>query len=858
MPTPQSSPLSFWKTVRLLLSVARRRAIGRGKRQLSLLNQRTEKNSSLDTWGWLGFVAMTLAMALLHAGAAFIIGGAVNTGQQLEVEKHGKIVVGQQLTMALQFADSLPPGEQELARQLLEKGYAQEARRRSRRYGGPAETHERLLRDAVASNRSGDFVDITTATPGIKTLATSGAMPALLGSLLLGLWFVMMVCQGEGLELDVQRRRHPMWEWLFSHPVSAPAIFTAEILAPIAANPIYCGAPVFFGFLYGSIYGAWPGVAAGVLIGVPLTVATASFGKALEIGLLLRCSPRSRGAVIGLIGWLGYVAMMLLMMLPLMLNSIGAYFWPLTIIPWPWLSWMIGARADGSFSLLAGMLVCWGVALGMMTCGVGFSVWGVQRGLISTGGSVTLVPVVSSTGLLARFGSDPLYRKELLWFLRDRSALVQVILIPATMLGVQLFQFRGLSHMAPSAWNYLAGAAIILGAYFLLILGPKSLVSEGPALWLALTWPRGLENLLLAKARLWFLLASSVVALVLGYAALSFPEDAWKVGLVGLGWVIFGRSMAAKSVTLVSAPSSSGEPEPLPPGRRWATTLGMFTFGIGILSGQWQIAIMGIVYSWMTAAAMWQNFRARLPYLYDPWSEKLPPPPTLMHAMIAISALGEGVSVITGIAIAIVGRDHLGATAAAMYGLGATIVSIIMMKFLRDRDVGLKDVWYWREPTPADAPLSDEHNDVQEGSGRTTIAIGMGLIGGVVLGIFAKGYLALILTIPSVAEMMRTSQETMSNIPNIRMWYGLMAVAFAPLAEEYLFRGLLFRALDREWGGRWAVLGSAVFFAVYHPALSWIPVGLLGVACALLFRKTRRLVSAVVMHVTYNAIVVLS
>ena len=208
MPTPQSSPLSFWKTVRLLLSVARRRAIGRGKRQLSLLNQRTEKTSSLDTWGWLGFVAMTLAMALLHAGAAFIIGGAVNTGQQLEVEKHGKIVVGRQLTMALQFADSLPPGEQELARQLLEKGYAQEARRRSRRYGGPAETHERLLRDAVASNRSGDFVDITTATPGIKTLATSGAMPALLGSLLLGLWFVMMVCQGEGLELDVQRRRH--------------------------------------------------------------------------------------------------------------------------------------------------------------------------------------------------------------------------------------------------------------------------------------------------------------------------------------------------------------------------------------------------------------------------------------------------------------------------------------------------------------------------------------------------------------------------------------------------------------------------------------------------------------------------
>jgi membrane protease YdiL (CAAX protease family) len=83
----------------------------------------------------------------------------------------------------------------------------------------------------------------------------------------------------------------------------------------------------------------------------------------------------------------------------------------------------------------------------------------------------------------------------------------------------------------------------------------------------------------------------------------------------------------------------------------------------------------------------------------------------------------------------------------------------------------------------------------------------------------------------------------------------VMSVGFAPLAEEYHFRGLLFRALDREWGGWKAVLGAAAFFAVYHPLLSWPPVFLLGAVNCLLFRKTRRLAPAVLLHMVYNTVV---
>lgn len=59
----------------------------------------------------------------------------------------------------------------------------------------------------------------------------------MLASFVLLVWFIMLIFQGEGLEMDLQRRRHPMWEWLFSHPVPAGAIFMAEMLSPIAATP---------------------------------------------------------------------------------------------------------------------------------------------------------------------------------------------------------------------------------------------------------------------------------------------------------------------------------------------------------------------------------------------------------------------------------------------------------------------------------------------------------------------------------------------------------------------------------------------------------------------------------------------
>ncbi len=814
-------------------------------------------------------------MAALNVFAVFAMRAAVETAERFESERKGKIVVS---AAFLREAQNAARADEERSQGCgIVKGpfycwgtpppvksappdFSSEAYRIAEKYGGNKKLLEQNLKDSLAAHGARNFVTKGTAAPGLSAITTSGPLPAMLGSWVLFWWAIMLAFQGEGLELDLQRRRHPMWEWLFSHPVPPGAVFLSEMLSPLAANPIYWCGPLFVGGVYWMAYDVWLGLLAMLVIGLPVGVAAACLGKALEVGTILRFPPRSRGAMIGLMSWMGYAALMLFFVgtfvIPKVVTACAKALEVVAALPWPELPLFLGARNDGSFSFLLGATTCW-IFAGIVIAGsVWYSVWATQRGLSGNFGAADARPR-SAKDKTTHFGKEPLYRKEFLWFVRDRSAIVQTLLIPLTVASVQAFNLRGLLAHAQDAWNYLCGSAILFGTYFLWVLGPKSLASEGTALWIALTWPRGLESLLKAKAWLWSLISSGLVLLVLGYATYLFPANIWQIALVGVGWFFFGRSMAEKTVTLVRVASSSGEAEPIPRGRMWAAQLGMLTFAIGVLTQRWHIAVMGIVYSYITAAAMWQNFRARLPYLYDPWSEEIPPPPTLMHAMIAISILVEGGAVLTGIFLGIFGRENIAIAQAMSYGISAVVVSFGMSRFLAHRDVYGRDVWSWREDGAVEE--SSETSWKLDRIWKSNLPQGLllGVVGGAGLGLFAHGYLAVLQHIPAAAEVLHKSQEEMAKIPDLRISFGVMAILFAPFAEEYLFRGLLYRALDREWGGWRAVLGSAAFFAIYHSPYSWLPVATVGAANALLFKKTRHLAPAVALHMVYNTVVTL-
>ena len=875
----------FWTTVRLLLRVARKRFDGRKRRQQELLNQRTGKQNSVN-WGWLGVFFSVFLALVIHGLAAGAIYTSVIEGERAQ-RNDKRIVVSQPFYRAVLRCDALQHAriegdeaqqkefltqlhsDTEAAQEALNTLYTQEARR-IREVNETTEDAEKRLRQAVSSQGLNALAaEGQKSFPKFRNFLQYGPLPSLLGTVVLLWWLAMMVCQGEGLELDLQRRRHPMWEWLFSHPVPTGAVFFAEMLTPLAANPIYWAAPIFPAALFLHVYGIVGALAGFFVVGIPVTIAAASLGKAMEIGILLRCSMRTRGAILGLMSWLGYATMMMFLfamaVVPTVIRTIWQWLMPLTAVPWPLLRLVLGVGTDGSRHLLQGLGFCLITALLVTAAAVWFSIEATQKGLSGNLSAADTRPKAVSRKI--RFGRDPLYRKEMLWFLRDRGAIVQAFLIPMTIAGFQLFNMRGLLVHAGHAWNYLCGAGILFGTYFLWVLGPKSLTSEGQALWISLTWPRGLESLLKAKAWLWAMISTIVVMLIFAAALWRFPSDGWKIALVGVGWFFFARSMAEKSVTLVTVTSESGETHKIPAGRRWATMLGMMTFSIGIMTQQWNLAIVGIVYSMMTAAAMWQNFRARLPYLFDAWSERVPPAPTLMHAMVAISILIESSAVVMGMFFLFMGHEHLAISRALGYAISAVVVSVGTMYFLAGRGVGLSDILLWiperrrramdqddyeaylaqPEPLPLRKVLSDTF-------GASPFHV-LGVILGACLACVAMGYQLLIHHIPTIGKAMDQSQQMFADSPEMRISWFVMAVFFAPVAEEYLFRGLLFRALDEEWGGWRAVLASAAFFAIYHPPLAWIPVATVGAVNAVLYKKSRNLMPCILLHMTYNAVV---
>jgi membrane protease YdiL (CAAX protease family) len=671
-----------------------------------------------------------------------------------------------------------------------------------------------------------------------------------LGLLMLIWWFVMVTFQGEGMELDTQRRRHPMWEWLLSHPVRPGAVFLAEMFAPLASNPNVLGAPLFWIVLL------WMGghslvvsIGAGLLIGAPLAVAASCLSKALEIGAMLRLSPRNRGAFLALLSWVGFVSFFGV----ILLNSVQP---PVIATAAQWLEPYARRAQVAGFRALAGydgsgenLPIAVGLSCAVSALLTALAVWisarATREGLAGGFDGTNRVPAVRSDG--RKLFRDPLYRKELLWLMRDRGALLQTILIPGTVAAFQLVNLRGLFDAAAGRWSWLCGLSAIFGTYFLFVLGPRALISEGTALWIALTWPCGLENLLRTKARFWWMLVQVPVALGFALSLYLHPEAWWQIVLVAAGWLLFSRSLAVKTVTLVQPLSPSGEPEPMPAGRRYSAMLGTFTFATGIVSQRWHLLFVGVVYSWVTAAAMWQNFRARLPFLFDSWSEKMPRPPTVMHAMVAILAMVEVISLVTGATVFAVGPDRLWLARLIAYGGTSFLTWIFMSAWLSRREVPNREVWYWREPGAVE-PI-----------GHTVASLAMGIGCGLLLGAFGHFYVqAVERFFPAFGADFEKTTRYLLDHPADHAWLALLGVICAPLAEEYLFRGLLYRALDREWGG-WRAIGvSAAFFAIYHPPAAWVPVAALGAANAFLFRKTRSLWPAVLAHACYNAIVLLA
>lgn len=92
---------------------------------------------------------------------------------------------------------------------------------------------------------------------------------------------------------------------------------------------------------------------------------------------------------------------------------------------------------------------------------------------------------------------------------------------------------------------------------------------------------------------------------------------------------------------------------------------------------------------------------------------------------------------------------------------------------------------------------------------------------------------------------------------------GLWGVAFAlisacllaPVAEEIIYRGVLFRACRNRLGVMSAALASSAMFALLHfyDGYGLVSVAIFGFSCALLYAGTSSLTTVIALHMLYNS-----
>lgn len=84
---------------------------------------------------------------------------------------------------------------------------------------------------------------------------------------------------------------------------------------------------------------------------------------------------------------------------------------------------------------------------------------------------------------------------------------------------------------------------------------------------------------------------------------------------------------------------------------------------------------------------------------------------------------------------------------------------------------------------------------------------------------------------------------------------GIVTILLAPLAEELLFRGILYPAAKQLGFPRAALWGTSVLFAAIHFNVAiFIPLLLLALLLVWLYEKTDNLLAPIAAHVTFNAV----
>lgn len=127
------------------------------------------------------------------------------------------------------------------------------------------------------------------------------------------------------------------------------------------------------------------------------------------------------------------------------------------------------------------------------------------------------------------------------------------------------------------------------------------------------------------------------------------------------------------------------------------------------------------------------------------------------------------------------------------------------------------------------------------------------------LGIGACVVLNVIISISGLPNLSKTYQELSELIYTGNFWLELVTAGMiVPIAEELIFRGIMFKRLKAVAGIAWAVTISSVVFGIMHGNLvQFTYAAVLGAVLCLVYVRCKNILAPILLHMSANTISVL-
>lgn len=646
---------------------------------------------------------------------------------------------------------------------------------------------------------------------------------------------------------DDLARVGPGLEWLFSFPVRARALFLARAVAAPLTSPLCwlvlfpfyavvfcCSGQGALGLASGAAAAAYVALFGGglrVLLETTLRRALSPVGVSRVQAVLLAFSllPLAAGYSVafsprtsGVLGWAAGL-------------SDAALYQPFTL-PLAW-------GAGGTRALVAGLLALGSLVAWLWLC-VSIADRMVRDGVTTGAGEHAVVrggreSQISGRATLAR--GVPL--KEWRSLLRDRRTRAQALFAPLLMFGMQFVLNPQLTSAITSNPRHAATAAFAVSAFSLTTSAFTVLSSEGPALYWLYLAPVSLARSLIQK--LWVRGAVSagfgllVFAVAWGATPAMILPSLPYAALALLGIALY----SVIAVGIGTLATDVLEPEPrrrVRPGGMYLFMLLAALFAHAIYAPSIWTKVVQVALSALLAFAVWQKLVERLPFLLDPTSA---PAPSISVADGVMAALAFFVlQSLLAVPFSSAERAPALTLLLSFVCAGCVVTLVALLVFHRNRVPGLL------------LALGLRRHPERRGNHASAIALGVG--SGALAAAIALGYLWIAERLPSLAGGFEEAQKSVSELDaDGRRWMLAVSVLAAPLFEEFIFRGILYRGFRHSVRAPIAVAASALVFALVHPAATALPVFIMALLAAGSYERTGWLATPVAAHMTYNAIV---